>query len=268
MHDPQECVTSSGMIRTGVGRQRVAEVFEPALAVAVDAVHDVDPGASVYVSGSVATGMVRPAKSDVDLLTVGIAGADAARIGRVLSGRFSGVCRAVEVAASDPRDFSGATDQAYGGRVFLRHYCVHLAGPDLRPALPDYPADMRAARGFNGDIAQHADRWRRQLRSGSESKQVGRRMARKSLLAVAGLVSVSDRTWTTDRTTAARRWAEIEPSASEDLHILLSWAHDHAPSERPSVVAALDGVVAYIASSFEASIGLWHGQQPSVRGRA
>jgi hypothetical protein len=54
-------------------------------------------------------------------------------------------------------NFSHESDEAYGGRVFLRHYCVHLVGPDLHSALPDFTADVRAARGFNGDIAQNAN---------------------------------------------------------------------------------------------------------------
>ncbi|MCM0638919.1 hypothetical protein [Cellulomonas wangsupingiae] len=42
------------------------------------------------------------------------------------------------------------------------------------------------------------------------------RVARKTLLAVAGLVSVHDHTWTTDRSRAVRRWCEIEPALDTD----------------------------------------------------
>lgn len=260
MHDPDEGVTSSGFIRTGVEQQRVSAVFTPVLDASVAAVQDVNSGSSVYVYGSVATGMAQPPRSDVDLLTVGITSADATRIGRTLSSRFSAVCRAVELAAADAGDFLGEKDGAYGGRVFLRHYCLHLAGPDLRSTLPDYPADVRAARGFNGDIAIHVESWRSQLRSGIDPADVGRRLARKSLLALAGLVSVHDSTWTTSRSAAARRWAEIEPSLAGDLQMLSSWANDHVPSEQATVRATLDGIVTHIVSSFEASIGLWDNQ--------
>jgi hypothetical protein len=61
----------------------------------------------------------------------------------------------VEVAAATSADLAGDTDAACGYRVFLRHYCVHLAGPDPSAGLPAFPADARAARGFNGDIGQH-----------------------------------------------------------------------------------------------------------------
>jgi hypothetical protein len=196
-------------------------------------------------------------KSDVDLRTVGLPPAAAADIARALTMQFSDLCRAVEVADAQPGDFAGETDEAYGGRVFLRHYCVHLVGPDLHSALPDFAADARAARAFNGDIARRAIRWRMKLDDDCDPVQLSRRLARKTLLAVTGLVSVHDDTWTTDRATAAARWAEIGPSLANDLDILLTWSHSSATPDRRSVEAALDGVVAQIATSFEASIGLW-----------
>ena len=260
MHDPHEGVTSLGTIETGARRDRVPSLFEPILDAAVVAVRAADRDSSLYVYGSVATGTAQPARSDVDLLTVGLASVVAADVARALSVRFSDLCRAVAVAAAQRSDFSGATDEAYGGRVFLRHYCVHLAGPDLHSALPDFAADVRAARGFNGDIVQDARRWRMELDSGHDPVQLGRRLARKSLFAVAGLVSVHDHIWTTDRTSAAARWAEIEPSLSDDLQTLLTWSGDSATPDRRSVEAALDGVVARISASFEASIGLWRSE--------
>jgi hypothetical protein len=62
---------------------------------------------------------------------------------------------------------AGDSDAAYGNRVFLRHYCVHLAGPDPAAALSAFPADARAARGFNGDLGWHRRRWRQTLDSGT-----------------------------------------------------------------------------------------------------
>lgn len=99
-------------------------------------------------------------------------------------------------------DFVGESDEAYGNRVFLKHYCVRLAGPDIAAAWPACKADARAARGFNGDIARHAARWRE-----ATSNRSARRIARKTLLALAGLVSVQEGIWTTDRRTAAEHWA-------------------------------------------------------------
>lgn len=258
MHDPLEGVTSLGIIQTGVRRDRVPALFEPVLYAAVVAVRAASRDASLYLYGSVATGTAQAGKSDVDLLTVGLPAGEAAAIGRDLSFRFSDFCRAVQVGAAQQSNFSGESDEAYGGRVFLRHYCVHLAGPDLHSALPDFPADVRAARGFNGDIAQHAERWRRELEEGCDPVRLSRRLARKTLLAVTGLVSVHDATWTTDRTAAAARWAEINPAVADDLRKLLTWASGNEARDRYSVEAALDGLVAQIVASFETTIGLWN----------
>ena len=144
-------------------------------------------------------------------------------------------------------------------RVFLRHYCVHLTGPDPSAALPAFPADARAALGFNGDLGQDLRRWRQQLASGTAADLLGIRAARKTLLAVAGLVSVHDHTWTTDRSLAARRWSEVEPGLAAPLGLLHSWAaRQRRPSpEETGRALAGDGVIAAITGRFAALIGLW-----------
>ncbi len=223
MRDADEGLSVSGMIVTGARRDRVPAAFEPVVEAARDRLRSRGRG-SLYVYGSVATGAAQRGFSDVDLMTVGVPSSEADAIGHELSEAFIGTCRAVEVAAAEPQDFVGDSDEAYGNRVFLRHYCVHLAGPDGRASLPDFPGDVRAARGFNGDLARHAQRWREALERGGDPAILGRRIARKTLLAVAGLVSVHDNCWTTDRATAARRWPQIEPSTAEALAILLRWA--------------------------------------------
>lgn len=256
MTDPREGRAADGTIVTGADRRRVPAAFEPVLADA--AAFAAGRGASLYLYGSVANGTVRPGASDVDLLSVGLA--DAAATGRLLSARYEGLCRGVEIAAVEPADLAGDDDAAYGNRVFLRHYCVHLTGPDPSAGLPAFPADARAARGFNGDIVRHHRRWQWALESGTvPAGLLGVRAARKTLLAVAGLVSVRDRTWTTDRACAARRWGEIEPGLASSLGKLLSWATAQcrpAPGEVQQVLAG-DGIVAVTADRFAGMIGLW-----------
>jgi hypothetical protein len=65
-----------------------------------------------------------------------------------LSHDFSDLHRGVEIATAASDDFEGDTDESYGDRAFLRHYCAHLAVPDHAASLPTTPADARAARGF------------------------------------------------------------------------------------------------------------------------
>jgi hypothetical protein len=253
--DPDEGMADDGTIRTGAGRDRVQAIFEPVLADAVALTGR--SGASLYVYGSVANGTARPGASDVDLLSIDLP--DAANVGHRLSRRYADRCRGVEIAAAAAADLSGDTDAAYGFRVFLRHYCVHLTGPDPASAFPAFPADVRAARGFNGDIGQHLRQWRRELDSPMTADLVGFRAARKSLLAVAGLVSVHDQSWTTSRSRAARRWGEVEPGLAAGLARLESWAGGLGHPERGDVGRALadGGVVSEITGQFAALIGLW-----------
>jgi hypothetical protein len=166
----------------------------------------------------------------------------------------------VEVAAATAADFAGDTDAAYGYRVFLRHYCVHLAGPDPSTALPAFRADARAARGLNGHLGQHLQQWRQGLESGTVAADLlGVRVARKTLRAVAGLVSVHDHTWTTDRSRAVGRWSELEPELATQLGRLLSWAGGEPRASREEVRRALadDEIVSAIVERFGRLIGLW-----------
>ena len=257
MHDPLEGITPDGLIVTGASPDHIASSFKPVLDAATNAVRAAGDDVSLYLYGSVATGMARSPESDVDLFTVGLPSTEADALRSALSEEFSDTCRAVAVGAAQHSDYVGDRDEAYGNRVFLRHYCVHLLGPDLHSGLPDFAADAAAARGFNGDIAQHAQRWRNDLVAGSDPVLLGRRLARKVLFAVAGLVSVHDHTWTTDRRVAVARWAEIEPALADELHTLLEWSLGDGMPEWRTVESALDGVVTQVVSAFEASIGLW-----------
>ena len=255
MADPDEGVSSDGTIRTGARRHRVPDLFEPVLA---DAVALADDGASLYVYGSVANGTARPGSSDVDLLAIGLR--DASTISRRLSEAYADRCRGVEVAAAAAEDHDGDSDAAYGNRVFLRHYCVHLTGPDPSAALPSFPADARAARGFNGDLDRHLGRWRQDLAAGTTPPaELGVRAARKTLLALAGLVSVHDRTWTTDRVRAARRWSEVEPALATPLALLQAWSDGMSTPTRGDLDEVLGprGVVATVVARFADTVGLW-----------
>ena len=256
MADPGEGVAADGTIRTGARRDRVPAAFEPVIADAVALLGE--SGASLYVYGSVANGTARAGSSDVDLLSINFP--DAALLEQRLSERYAGRCRGVEVVAATAGDFAGDADAAYGYRVFLRHYCVHLAGPDPSAPLPAFPADARAARGFNGDLGQHLRQWRQDLESGpAAAGLLGVRVARKTLLAVAGLVSVADQTWTTDRSHAARRWGTLEPGLAAQLSLLHSWAGRQRHPSPGEVESALDGdgIVPVIVERFGSLIGLW-----------
>ena len=91
----------------------------------------------------------------------------------------------------------------------------------------------------------------------SDHATLGRQIARKSLLAVAGLVSVHDNTWTTDRESSARRWAEIEPDLSRDLDTLVTWIDGDVVPTRHQVSPILTEFVNELVRSYSSIIGLW-----------
>ncbi len=250
-----EGLDRDGLIRTSASIDNIPDRFRRVLDVTVDAIRAATPAASVYVYGSVATGQAISPASDVDLLTIGLDDEVATQIGEIQSVRFRDLCRGVEIAAASPSDFVGNSDEAYGGRVFLHHYCVPLAGANLDTATTGFPGDRRAARGFNGDIGRHLARWR-DAADTTNSAELGRRIARKTLLAVAGLVSVHDATWTTDRERAVRRWSEIHPPLRTELEVLLGWVAGGS-ADRQAIERSLDGVVALVVEQFAADIGLW-----------
>lgn len=260
MHDPDEGVSSTGTIVTGARRSRIPPGFDPIVAAAIEEFGrrtGAVPAASLHLYGSVATGCARLGSSDVDLLALGVSSEDAVEMSALLSERFGDRCRSVAVGRAGFDDLVGEGDEAYGNRVFLRHYCVLLAGADPVDRSIEFPADARAARGFNGDIAQHLERWRAELAEGRDPADLARRSARKSLLAVAGLVSVHDRTWTTDRVGAAARWGQVNPATTTDLHRLVGWTDDAQDATREQVHDTLEGPVAAIATAFEELIGRW-----------
>lgn len=256
MHDPLEGVTAGGMIRTGARPDAIDDVWRPVLEAATAAVPADVP---LYVYGSVATGHATVPMSDVDLLAVGLPEAEARRQSADLTARYGQRCREVSLGPASWSALQGSGDESYGLRVFLRHYCVHLGGPDPADGWPAYPADVRAARGFNGDIARHARRWAVQLEARRDVAALGRSIARKTLLAVAGLVSVRDSTWSTDRRACARRWAELEPATPLDT--LVAWL-DAEPTDRDAVRRVLQGPVVGLVQSFQSEIGLWDDNTP------
>lgn len=247
-----------GMIVTGACQHRIAPEFKAVISKAVVRVSAIGGSHSLYVYGSVATGTARVGRSDVDLFTVGLRPGIASPIGQDLGAEYAHICRGVDIGAAQWADYDGPGDEAYGNRVFLRHYCVHLAGPDLGQGLPVFAADEAAARGFNGDIGLCADRWRIEVRRDPCPSLLGRRVARKTLLAVAGLVSVHDTIWTTDRVAAAWRWGLLRPGLADSLRKLVAWSAASTSGPSPSEIQiVLDGVVAEVVDEFRQRIGLW-----------
>jgi hypothetical protein len=259
VRDPREGVGADGTIVTGVDRQAVPAAFEPVLHALAEELA-AWPGVTSYVYGSVATGQAQIGRSDVDLLTIGLPAERAVQLGGALSDQFAGLCREVAIGPAQADDLIGDDDAAYGMRVFLRHYCAPLQTPAGREPGPAFPADARAARGFNGDIDRHLARWR-EAATDADPAALGRGVARKTLLATAGLVSVLDGTWTTDRALGADRFAVHRPELADGVRRLLAWATDEVAADGPELQATLapSGIVESVVAEFRAVIGLWAG---------
>jgi hypothetical protein len=95
-----------------------------------------------------------------------------------------------------------------------------------------------------------------QLRARGGGAAVGRRLARKTLFATAGLVSVHDCTWTTDRLSAAQRWSAIEPVWATSLTELIAWSESTQTPTAAAVEHTLDGIVTHLINVFADTIGL------------
>jgi len=257
-HDPLEGIAPNGTITTGAGRSNISQEFRPLLDRAMEYLDAYQGAHSLYVYGSVATGMARAGSSDVDLVTIGLDAAAARAVAETLTAAFPSLCRGVEIGPAQMSDYEGPSDEAYGNRVFLRHYCVHLTGPDVAAGLPAFPADTNAACGFNGDIGLRAERWRNEVLDTANPALLARRIARKTLFAVSGLVSVHDATWTTDRAAAAHRWGALQPRLAASLGTLIEWGDGgQGKPSRSDIQAALDDVVADVVGEFRTRIGLW-----------
>jgi uncharacterized protein len=105
-------------------------------------------------------------------------------------------------------------------------------------------------------------RWELETDDGADLARLVRRIARKTLLAVAGLVSMRDATSSTDRRTCARRGKELEPDAP--VETLIRWL-DLPSNDAATIHDALEGPVAQVVQSFRSEIGLWrtHDSHPS-----
>lgn len=204
VRDPREALTADGMIRTGARRDRVPAAFAPILD---DVVHEVrlaaSPDTELHLYGSVATGMARVAESDVDLLLINGPEAWANEVSARLSRTYADVPqrrdRNGEELGLSRRRRRGLRQSRLPPAALLR-----ISGrPGRDPHHEPFAGDAQAARGFNGDIVTHLAHWR----TGATSAQA---IVRKSLVAAAGVVSIRNRTWTTDRAAAARAWVEVE----------------------------------------------------------
>jgi hypothetical protein len=237
--DPAEGVDGDGVIVTGAAVDRVPAVYRPVVEDCTAVLTEVFGGRlhSLYLYGSVATGQARPPESDVDLIPIwvgSVAPEGVADVAAALSRRHCGLAREVGLAPATLAEVRSDGRDGLGLRCFLRHYCVCLAGTDLRPSLPACRASRAVAEGFNDDVPRLVRRWRSELEAAQtpdEVALVARAAARKLLLVAATLESAEHGGWTTDRRTGATMLAAHHPQWAVTARQAVDWcAHPDRPT--------------------------------------
>jgi hypothetical protein len=220
--DPAEGVDADGYLVTGAALTNIPPVYRPVLDDCVAALTAFPELDGLYLYGSVATGQARPPGSDLDLLALWTSTVDVSATVAALSARHASVVREVGLAQASVDSLAGEAD-----RCFLKHYCVPLAGRDRRTGLPRCGPSRALADGFNDDLPALVQ----QLRSAvdgattpAERLAAVRKAARRLLLAVATIESVSHGTWSTDRTRGAELLARHHPQWTEAASRALTWS--------------------------------------------
>jgi uncharacterized protein len=271
VRDRSEGVGPDGTVVTGAGRTALPSVYRELVEAVVaeltgtlrEALH------SVYVYGSVATGQARAPRSDLDLVTVLRQPAPVAEVARRLSDHHRAVVR--EVAIGSVLVDTLARDDAVGAaeRCFLRHYCVHLAGPDLRQGYEPCRASIELAVGFNGDLGAALDDARGRLTADEAGHgELEAKVCGKILMAAATLLSAREGGWSTDRGTAVTLIGRHAPQlhhlavealarsapASADPEARRTASARSEPAGRAPVTEIIDRLGGWLVAAYDAEM--------------
>jgi uncharacterized protein len=228
--DPREGLDADGFLVTGADPANIGPPYD---AVVADVRHAVtqalgDELHSLYLYGSVATGQAAAPTSDLDVAAIVTSptGRDLCReLSEKLGQRHRSVVREVGISAGLLAEVLADTDAGRAERCFLRHYCVHLSGADLREKLPRCRPDRALAREFIGDLAGTLERLRSALADPARSpEEVGVAAARRLLLAAAVLYSSVSGRWSTDRATGARMLADHHRAHASAADTAVRWS--------------------------------------------
>jgi predicted nucleotidyltransferase len=256
VRDPREGVASDGTIVTSVGAVAVPAAYHELLDDAATTLRQLIGEAlhSGYLYGSVATGQARPPTSDLDLLValVAPAGDGVARATSELGERHGHLVREVGISTVGVTTLARADAVGAAERCFLRHYCRHLVGPDLRAEFEPCRASIELAVGFNGDLAEALARLRSALTAAADPAEratAGARACRRILMAAATLLSAREGSWSTDRAEAVdligRHAPELRPLAADAL----TWAEPAAPPTG-DVLAIVDRLGGWLSAAY------------------
>ena len=220
--DPAEGVDAGGYLVTGAALANLPPAYRPVVDDCVAALTAFPELDGLYLYGSVATGRARPPGSDLDLLALWTSIVDVSAAVAALSDRHAAVVREIGLAQARVDSLAAEAD-----RCFLKHYCVLLAGRDRRAELPRCRPSRALADGFNDDLPALVRRLRTAVDSATtpaDRLAAVRKAARRMLLAVATVESVSHGTWSTDRATGAALLIRHHPQWTEVVDRALTWS--------------------------------------------
>ncbi len=207
--DPAEGVADDGIISTGASRDNLHPAYARLLDETVGTLRAALGPAlhSVYVYGSVATGQARPPRSDLDVVAVTTTDLDRSvdDIADDLTARHRSLVREVGIGSVSLETLGRSDLNGCAERCFLKHYCVHLAGQDIRSEFASCRPPLALAVGFNGNLGTVLAQLREQLvasPSEPERHKLVTRACRKILMSAATLLSVREGGWSTDRVAA------------------------------------------------------------------
>jgi predicted nucleotidyltransferase len=249
--DPDEGVGEDNLISTGVRADRIQAKYRPLVTLATSKLASIHRDVvAVYLYGSVATGMATPPTSDLDLLAVLKQSGVEPKIRHLaaqLSERHRDLVRYVAIAILTLAEIWSDSVDELGTRCFLKYYCLPLYGVDLRRDIDPCRATPKVAWAFNHNIAEAVASAKAQLRL-AESPQVSlicRASARRVILAATSLVSIVDKTWTTNRDVAARSIARLHLQWGSAAQAALRWCQPFRQCSRREGVP--DGFASWVA---------------------
>ncbi|MFD2077575.1 hypothetical protein SAMN05421678_11286 [Actinopolymorpha cephalotaxi] len=264
--DPAEGLDADGFIVTGADLVNVRGPYDAVLA-DVRTTAETALGShlhGLYLYGSVATGQAVPPSSDLDLSAI-VTDAGAVetcrRLGAELSARHRSVVREVGISPGLLDDLVADNDAGRAERCFLKHYCVGVAGTDLRPGLPRCRPDKAIAREFVGELAPRIRQFTERLDAAAtpaEVETVAILVARRLLMAAAVVYSIPDRTWTTARAAGAAMLGRHHPAYAVQVSRALAWVGPdrhadprYVPPSRAAVRTLLADVGALVMCDVE-----------------
>lgn len=243
--DPREGLDSEGYILTGAAAANLREPYDVVLAEAVQALGDAVLG--LYVYGSVATGQAQPPESDVDLyavVTSEYARQRCMSVSKSLSTAHKDLVRDVGVSAVLDHELHADDDRGWAERCFVKHYCVNIAGADLRALFPRCRPTPALAREFIGDLDSALANFR--------TTRVAGRVSRRLMRSAAVLYSIVDGGWTTDGARGAAMITDHHPSVGADAALALTWAR--LPTDRVVDASEVGRVLDTVGGALSADV--------------